>query len=519
MAVKLFAIIFFLLGFTHASGERASLLKAREGAVAQQQGQLELASQLYSRALEDDQLSKDYKGIIYTDRGVIHTRLGHFRQALEDFNNSVKLFPEHAATYNNRGIALYRLGYVKESIKDFDRAVILAPGYTSALNNRAAALLAIGELTLAIEDYTAAIKLAPGAEVPLAGRASVKIIQKRLYAALRDLNRALSINHKFALGYRLRGQIYEKFNDYSRATQDLSRSALYAPDNASVYLQRGRVYLKARKLRSAVADFNKAIELRSKFPEAYRERGHANVLLNNFSKAEKDLAKSMSLASNSGIALAYTALMHKKKGKPELGRKEIKKAIHMDPENPIILWAKGEIEEAMHEFRAAENSYRRALVLDPRFTNAQFGLARIGKPFLNNSEILEHLTYGPWSISYAHQRFSALHRDFPKLRVPIEMLSDSLPKILGWEKKKNEFRDIGVLKFKVGRKKTRDGEVDVEYAAIINLKKQTVMDLIPQRIGDLHTRWVWRDGRVLIIAADGLNTEHVITESKLSAPM
>ena len=328
--VKLFLIyLFFLIKLCIglAAEEQSSLFKAKQGALAQEQGRFDLAIRLYSEALEDQLLSNDYRGIFYTDRGVIYASLGYSKHALKDFNNAVKFFPEYAAAYNNRGVLLLSLNYIDESIKDFNRAAILVPDYVSALNNRAAALAAKGELVLAIADYTAAIKLSPHEVAPLAGRANVKITQRRPYAAMRDLNRALLSHPKFALGYRLRSQVHTHLNNYTQATNDINRAIAIAPMDPNSYLVRGLVYLQARKLNAAIKDFDKAIELRPKFSEAYLERGHANVLLENFEEAKRDLTRSLSLSRKSGKAFAYLALMYKKKGNPELGLQEINKAM------------------------------------------------------------------------------------------------------------------------------------------------------------------------------------------------
>ncbi|NQX80069.1 MAG: tetratricopeptide repeat protein [Hyphomicrobiaceae bacterium] len=494
------------------------MFKAKQGALAQEQGRFDLAIRLYSEALEDQLLSNDYRGIFYTDRGVIYASLGYSKHALKDFNNAVKFFPEYAAAYNNRGVLLLSLNYIDESIKDFNRAAILVPDYVSALNNRAAALAAKGELVLAIADYTAAIKLSPHEVAPLAGRANVKITQRRPYAAMRDLNRALLSHPKFALGYRLRSQVHTHLNNYTQATNDINRAIAIAPMDPNSYLVRGLVYLQARKLNAAIKDFDKAIELRPKFSEAYLERGHANVLLENFEEAKRDLTRSLSLSRKSGKAFAYLALMYKKKGNPELGLQEINKAMRLNSTNATILWAKGEIEEAMFEFDAAASSFKQALDINPRLKSAQSGLIRIGIPFEDQNLTLTRQTFGPWRISHMHENYIAQHKDFPKLLVPLEMVSDGQPKILSWEKK-DELKDIGILMFKAGQIGTRDEKIGIDYAALIDLRSQKVIDLVPQRIGSSYTKWIWQDHRVLIIAVDGINTEHSFISRTNFSPM
>lgn len=506
--------LFMALATAHAYGQSPSLTSLSAAGLAQEKGDFIQAAELYSKALEDSQLTNDRKGIIYTDRGVVHARLGKSRQAIEDFNTAIQLFPEYASAYNNRGCVLLSLGFTEDARKDFERAIVLAPGYVAALNNRASVHAMTDKLGLAIEDYTEAVKAAPSESAPLGGRARVKIAQRRPFAAMRDLNRALLNDNRFVVGYRLRGQVHADLEDYASAAEDLSRAIAFDPDNASAYLARGRIYLNARKIQAAEKDFSKVVELRPTSPTAYRERGHVNVLLDNFEQAEQDLARSQALNPGAGSTFAYRALMYKKKGQPELGAQEISQALRLTPEDPIVLWAKGEIDEALSRMDEAAESYRQSLEQDYKLKNAQFGLARLGEAPFRKVERIEKLAFGPWSVTREFGSYFTQHKDFPKLRVPLEMVSEGEPEIMSWEKKSDEFKGIGVLTFSAGKAETRNGQVAVEYTAIINMNKQALVDLVPSRIGALKSKWTWQDGRVLIDGVDGLDTQHILHSNR-----
>ena len=90
--------------------ELPGLLKARQASLALSKGQLQASVQLYMEALQDKKLTNDRKGVILTDLGVVHARMGLTKQSLDDFNQAVKLFPEYAPAYNNRGSVLLGIG-------------------------------------------------------------------------------------------------------------------------------------------------------------------------------------------------------------------------------------------------------------------------------------------------------------------------------------------------------------------------------------------------------------------------
>ena len=113
------------------------------------------------RRSHDKTLPNDRRATILNDRGVAYSRRQQPKEAIDDFNRAIQLYPEYAAVYNNRGNVLLGLGAVREAIKDFDRALVLAPGYAAAYSNRAGAYMKLGQVELAIADYTKAIALTP----------------------------------------------------------------------------------------------------------------------------------------------------------------------------------------------------------------------------------------------------------------------------------------------------------------------------------------------------------------------
>src|SRR5262245_11986506 len=73
---------------------------AREAGVALARGQLEQAIALYSKALQDKTLPNERRAVLLSDRGVVHARLQNPKEAIEDFNRAIQLYPEYAAIYN-----------------------------------------------------------------------------------------------------------------------------------------------------------------------------------------------------------------------------------------------------------------------------------------------------------------------------------------------------------------------------------------------------------------------------------
>ena len=232
-AALAFGAAMFASGVSHAAPNTGSPETARKGGAALVRGDAAQAVSHYTTALDDTSLANDRRAMILNDRAVALARIGKTKEAFDDFNAAVQLFPEYAALYNNRGNLLLALGLVKEAVADFDRALLLAPGYAAAYNNRAGARIRTGDSAGAIDDYTHAIRLLPASAAPLSGRGLAHLELGRPHAAIRDFSRALNSDSSFAVGYRNRAEAKLAVGHYEEAIEDLSRAIAFDIKNGS----------------------------------------------------------------------------------------------------------------------------------------------------------------------------------------------------------------------------------------------------------------------------------------------
>ena len=142
-----------------AAQSDSSTLRVREAAAALVRGNVDQAITIYGEVLEDKSLPNDRRATILNDRGVAFSRRQQQKEAIEDFNRAIQLYPEYAAVYNNRGNVLLGLGAVREAVKDFDRALLLAPGYAAAYSNRAGAYMRISRFFIERPIFAAVVSL------------------------------------------------------------------------------------------------------------------------------------------------------------------------------------------------------------------------------------------------------------------------------------------------------------------------------------------------------------------------
>jgi len=506
-------VLSVIVGMSALAADDSALLRAREAGAALARGNLDQAITLYSEALQDKTLPNERRATLLTDRGVAYARRQSPREAIEDFNRAIQLFPEYAAVYNNRGNVLLGIGAVREAMKDFDRALVLAPGYAAAYSNRAGAHAKLGQLHLAIADYTKAIALVPASPAALTGRGRAHLAAHRPVGAIRDFTRAATVDARFSAAYRSRAEAKMSIERYEEAIEDFSRAVAFESRNADLYVLRGGAYLEDDKAASAIKDFATAIELNPRNARAYVARGFAYAKAEAYDDALNDFARAIELEPRAPKAFAYRAWTYRQQ-QPELGLKDVERALKLDAGSAEAHWARGEIHETQGRGALAVTDFEKALSLDPHLKAAARALQRLGVNSGPKEEEVADAALEGWRVFSKRRQFVATSEQFPRLRIDIEMIGKGQPRILEWEVKGAPFSGIGVLRFHAGVVDSPRGPEEIEQVAIVDLQSNSVVAVETQRRGTKLAQLTWDEGKLLVASADGTNDEFLLRQDK-----
>jgi len=195
----------------------------------------------------------------------------NYEEAIEHYDESIRLNPQFAAAYNNRGAAKVGLGQHKkalgrcgealklyrEAVEDYDKVIDLNRQDAAAYNNRGAAKAHLGQHNKAIEDYDKAIRL----------------------------------KSHFAEAYNNRGLAKAHLGKHDEAIADYDLAIGFNPQDAEVYKNRGAAEAHLGHYDEAIADFREAIRRNPQYAEAYYNRGIAQLCLGEMEKAKEDLVQ------------------------------------------------------------------------------------------------------------------------------------------------------------------------------------------------------------------------------------
>lgn len=210
------------------------------------------------------QLKPDDKANFHYQRGLANTQLKKIGLAAADFENAIKLSPQHLGAFIARADAHASAGQAAEALEAFNAAVDAFPSNPLVFNNRGMFLQQTGKPQDALIDFTKALERDPN----------------YFYA-------------RTNLGFALM-----ESGDPATAENEFTASLKTNPNQPMVYSLRGTSKLEQRKLREAITDYTKVVQLDPRNPVARGDLGFAMYFAGYFAEAAQAFGQAMQLDEN-----------------------------------------------------------------------------------------------------------------------------------------------------------------------------------------------------------------------------
>ena len=184
-------------------------------------------------------------GFTLRQQGKLEQAIGHFQEAL-------RLNPWNAPAHFNLGFAFSLQGRVDEAIEQYQQALQLRPEYPDALNNLGVALARKGKTEEAIAAYQRAARLAPGSAEICYNLANALFRHGREQEAIAQFQKVLDLEPKHAEAHNNLGVALSGQKRFQEAIVHFQQAVTLKPD-----------YLEARKNLAAVLRFQSKPEHQS----------------------------------------------------------------------------------------------------------------------------------------------------------------------------------------------------------------------------------------------------------------
>ncbi len=148
----------------------------------------------YAKAVSDFQasLAKGKSIDAYFGLGNTYTRQNKFTEAIDAYNEALKINPNHAPTLSNLGVAYYQQGDLAQAKRSFEKALAVSANDAETYYLLGAAQLQLGEMDAAEKSLQKAVELKPTLPEAHFGLGMLRKLQGRNDDAIKEFETFIS---------------------------------------------------------------------------------------------------------------------------------------------------------------------------------------------------------------------------------------------------------------------------------------------------------------------------------------
>jgi len=300
---------------------------------------------------------------------------GKLDQAIEDYRQILKQYPEVAPVRSDLGAALAGEGRYEEAIVEYERAMRLQPLPQIRLNLSLAYYKA-DKLDLAVENLKKVHEEMPDDLRPAMLLADCYLRQGRNKEVIALLD-PLQATHGGDMGFTyLLGTALVRDGQVARG-QVIIDKILKNGDSAEARLLLGTTELAVHEPQAAIADLQKAIALDPKLASAHSIYGRALMEAANPDEAQKAFREELVVDPNDFDSNLYLGVFLKDEQRYDEALPYLRHALEVRPGDPGVRYQIAAIHLAKGNFSEAQGELEALVKASPGFLEAHVSLATL----------------------------------------------------------------------------------------------------------------------------------------------
>lgn len=265
---------------------------------------------------------------IYESRGAYLQKLNRHDQAITDFNQAISINPTVSPqVYLMRGKSLAAKGFNNEAMLDYNNVLRTWPDSANVYCARGMLYQSMGQLNQAQEDFEQALQIDPNNALTFYSQGVLYLEMKNYERALELFDEAIALDTEYAAAYNRRGEVFVEMESFDRALADFSNALRLDPTLGRAYRNRGNLERKVSEYESAIRDYSQAVTFDPSDAESYYNRGFLYAIQERFDMAVPDIRKSLELDPEDGLRYGFLAKIYARQGKEELFYQNIEIAL------------------------------------------------------------------------------------------------------------------------------------------------------------------------------------------------
>ena len=364
-----------LLGFSVAFNllvgvERCAEAHSYRGNALLEAGRVSEAIEQYEQALR---LYPDYAEARF-NLGVALREANRLQDAVGQWQETLRIDPHYAEAYNNLGNALLEAGRVPEAIAQYERALRIKPGLAEVHNNLAAVLIKLGRFEDAIGHCEQALRFKPdfpdahnNLKVALGHLPKADDAMPHYQLAVRLAPQSADAHSNLADALLQQGQVQEAIGHYEQALR-------IKPDDAKVLNNLGTALARIGKVREATACFERALQFDPKFAQAENNLGLALTRLGMVSEATAHYEQALRMKPDYAEAHFNLGAALEEAGRTQDALGQYEQALRIQPDYAEAHYNLGFVLAQTGKLKEAIGHWEEALRVRPDFAEAHYNL-------------------------------------------------------------------------------------------------------------------------------------------------
>jgi tetratricopeptide (TPR) repeat protein len=327
----------------------------------------------------------------HTSLGVALLQISKIHEAMQHFEQALRIKPDYAEAHYNLGVALAQLGRTQEAIAQYQQVLRIKPDFAMAHYNWGVALEQAGKIEEAIAHYEQALRINPDYAEAHNNLGEALARTGKIQEAIAHFEQALRIKPDDFVVHGNLGSALEQAGKIEEAIAHYEQALRINPDYAEAHNSLGAALGQTGKIEEAIAHFEQALRIKPDYDDAHNNLG---VILKNQGKLPEAIAHyeqalrinpdNAEAHNNLGVALARLGRMQEAVGHWE-------QALRIKPDDAKTHYNLGAALAQLGRTPEAIAQYQQALEITPKNASAQSELGAVLIVTGNSQEAMRHL--------------------------------------------------------------------------------------------------------------------------------
>jgi tetratricopeptide (TPR) repeat protein len=266
----------------------------------QQVGYWENTLTLFGRAVRVT--SRNY--LAWNNLGFYLANNGRAEEAIEKYQESLKINPSYEEALNNIGHALAGRRQYKEAIVFYERALAIKPLHPEVNNNYGNALSETGRIDDAITHYLITLKQRPDHADAHNNYGIALAMKGKLDEAIEQFHLAIKFKPNYASAHGNLGNAYAAQRKFGEAIREFEESLRLNPAESQTHNNLGNALAEQGRVDEAITHYTESLRLDANNPEAHFNLGLALLRRERREEARGHFAEALRLRPDYAAAQA-----------------------------------------------------------------------------------------------------------------------------------------------------------------------------------------------------------------------